>query len=196
MKRVALKKAAMKMEFILSVIAASALLLPLSSFGETADELTLQARQQTKAFAEDLKSTLMKGMKAEGPQAAIMLCNEEAPEIAASHSKTGWEIGRTSLKIRNPDNAPDEWETTMLLDFAKRQQAGEELSTMEASMQDGDTFRYMKAIPVGGPCVICHGESLAQPVQEELARLYPDDKATGFALGDLRGAFTLTYTAD
>ena len=34
MKRVALKKAAMKMEFILSVIAASALLLPLSSFGE------------------------------------------------------------------------------------------------------------------------------------------------------------------
>ena len=95
MKRVALKKAAMKMEFTLSVIAASALLMPLTSLGETADELTLQARQQTKAFAEDLKSTLMKGMKAEGPQAAIMLCNEEAPEIAANHSVEGWDIGRT-----------------------------------------------------------------------------------------------------
>lgn len=181
----------------LASAAASLLIASSSLYAEYPDQaLVQQARQQAKAFAMDLKDTLMKGMKADGPEVAIRLCNEEAPEIAAHHSKAGWDIGRTSLKIRNPDNAPDEWETKMLLDFAERQQAGEDLSTMEASLQDGDTFRYMKAIPVGGPCVICHGETLAEPVQEELARLYPDDKATGFALGDLRGAFTLTYTAE
>ncbi len=187
----------MKKEFSVTLLAALLLAGTSAGYAGAPDPERIQeARQQTRAFAEDLKSTLMKGMKAEGPKAAIRLCNEEAPVIAMSHSTDGWDIGRTSLKIRNPENAPDAWEKQVLLDFASRHQAGESMDTMEASIQDGDTFRYMKAIPVGGPCVICHGETLAEPVQEELARLYPDDKATGFRQGDLRGAFTLTYTSD
>ena len=75
------------------------------------DYMMVEARAQTKAFAQGLKETLMQGMKSEGPLAAIRLCNTEAPEIAAAHSKDGWEVGRTSEKLRNPNNAPDEWES-------------------------------------------------------------------------------------
>jgi len=52
--------------------------------------------------------------------------------------------------------------------------------------------RYMKAIPTGPQCVVCHGENVAPALAETIQRLYPDDQATGFAPGDLRGAFTVT----
>ena len=156
--------------------------------------MMVEARAQTKAFAQGLKETLMQGMKSEGPLAAIQLCNTEAPDIAAAHSKDGWEVGRTSEKLRNPNNAPDAWESAVLNSFAQRAAAGEPLATMEASSREGGTFRYMKAIPVGGPCVVCHGEQLAEPVATRLSELYPEDNARGYQPGDLRGAFTLTYT--
>ena len=54
----------------------------------------------------------------------------------------------------------------------------------------------MKAIPTGGVCLACHGENLAQGVQETITTLYPNDKATGFKSGDIRGAFVVTKVLD
>jgi len=158
------------------------------------DPLIADARQQTMMFAKDLKSTLMQGMKADGPIAAINLCNTEAPALAAKHSRNGWEVGRTSEKLRNTANAPDEWEASILADFAARAAAGEDITTLEASKRENGEFRYMKAIPVGGPCVACHGTALAEPVAAKLDALYPNDQARGYSPGELRGAFTLKYT--
>jgi hypothetical protein len=54
-------------------------------------------------------------------------------------------------------------------------------------------FRYMQAIPMQGMCMSCHGprEALAPEVRERLEERYPHDRATGFAVGDLRGAFSI-----
>ncbi|MEX2498681.1 MAG: DUF3365 domain-containing protein [Wenzhouxiangellaceae bacterium] len=41
-------------------------------------------------------------------------------------------------------------------------------------------------------CVICHGESIAPELAETIKQLYPQDQATGFAPGELRGAFSVT----
>jgi len=54
------------------------------------------------------------------------------------------------------------------------------------------SFRYMKAIPLGGVCSNCHGPVLKPEVVQKLDQYYPDDKARGFQVGDLRGAFTIT----
>ncbi len=54
------------------------------------------------------------------------------------------------------------------------------------------TFRYMKAIPTAEPCLTCHGVNVAEPVKAKLAQLYPQDQATGFKAGDIRGAFTIS----
>lgn len=163
------------------------------STGSDVDPLVLEARDRTMAFAEGLKSTLMAGMKADGPEAAINLCNTYAPEIAKLNSKDGWEVGRTSLKIRNLNNAPNTWETDVLNTFEKQVAAGVDIATLEASTRQNGQFRYMKAIPVGGPCVICHGETLAPAIKARIDTLYPEDQARGYLLGQLRGAFTLTY---
>ena len=53
-------------------------------------------------------------------------------------------------------------------------------------------FRFMKAIPTGALCLQCHGSSISPEVSARLAELYPDDKATGYATGDIRGAFVVT----
>jgi mono/diheme cytochrome c family protein len=149
-----------------------------------------------KAFFGDLKGELVKGMKEHGPVDTISTCHKVAPNLAVAHSQmSGWEVGRTSLKVRNPENAPDAWETAVLNEFEARKAAGEDpklISKAEIVQEDGRKyFRMMKAIPTAEVCTKCHGAELAEPVAAKLHELYPEDKATGFKVGDLRGAFTL-----
>ena len=160
--------------------------------GVDVDTLSAEARQQIKQFAGELKATLKGGMTDGGPQHAVKLCREEAGPIAARHSSAGWQLGRTSLGVRNPDNQPDAWELSVLQDFEQRKAAGEKVAALEASRVSAGEFRYMKAIPTGGMCLACHGSKLSTPVTQVLDRLYPQDQARGFNLGDIRGAFTLT----
>jgi hypothetical protein len=161
------------------------------------DALLDEARSTTKQFGKALKSEVVKSMKASGPVGTITVCNERAPEIAKEVStKSRWDIGRTSLKLRNPANAPDAWELAVLNSFEERKANGEPVKSLEYSEiveNDGaKTFRYMKAIPTGKPCLACHAAKIKPEVEENLARLYPEDKARGFKLGDIRGAFTLS----
>ena len=109
-------------------------------------------------------------------------------------------MGRTSLKPRNANNAPDDWEKKVLNAFEKskaRSKAKNEvpktLEFFEVVETDGHKKRrYMKAIGTGGVCLLCHGTNISPDVKTKLKELYPDDTATGFKIGDLRGAFSIT----
>ncbi len=149
-----------------------------------------------KAFMTDLKGELQKSMKQDGPVGAISTCNTVAPQLAEAHSQmSGWEVGRTSLKIRNPDNAPDAWEKAVLEEFEARKAAGEDpkklLKAEVVEEQGRKVFRMMKAIPTADVCTKCHGAEIPEPVEAKLEELYSQDKARGYKAGDLRGAFTL-----
>jgi len=157
----------------------------------------VEARAASQTFATTLKSQLMADMKVDGPVGAISVCQQIAPAIAAQYSTDGLYIGRTALKLRNPANAPDAWERETLLGFQAAMDKGVAPAALErfaffANKNGGKTFRYMKAIPVGQPCLACHGSNLSPAVQKALGEHYPEDQATGFALGDLRGAFTVS----
>ncbi len=165
-------------------------------------EFSQQSQAAIKEFSGTLKGALVASMKSSGPVEAINVCNKVAPTIASELSKKyGMEIARTSLKVRNPDNTPDLWEKNVLNAFEKRKLEGESVKTLSFSERiaedDGkQEMRMMKAIPTGEVCLICHGSNISEPVQASLDKLYPDDQATGFSLGDIRGAFTVrkTYT--
>ncbi len=160
-----------------------------------------EARALVKSFAGRLKSELVAALKSGGARQAVSVCNVAAPAVAAGKSEEpGWAVARTSLKLRNPGNAPDDWERRVLLMFEERKAKGADPKTLEhfeITRRDGKpVFRYMKAIPTGKPCLTCHGGSLAPELKAHLAKLYPSDKATGFALGDIRGAFTLVRSLE
>jgi hypothetical protein len=171
-----------------------------SGVASGADDLTGRvesSRAAAKAFGTDLKEELQRAMKSGGPVAGIAVCQKMAPEVAAATSeKQGMEIGRTSLKVRNPDNKPDDWELAALQQFERRRAAGEPGDTLEfhevVEHEKGKTFRYMKAIPTAKVCLACHGDNIPREVQIKLDALYPDDAARGFKQGDLRGAFTIS----
>jgi hypothetical protein len=157
------------------------------------------ARAAAGDFGKTLVTALQQAIAAGGLVDAIGVCNTTAPVIAAQKS-TEWKmtIARTSLKLRQPGNRPDAWELAQLQSFEQRKAAGESPAALEVgeyAEKDGKrVFRYMKAIPTGELCLGCHGGALAPEVAAKLKALYPQDAATGFKIGDLRGAFTITET--
>jgi hypothetical protein len=118
-----------------------------------------------------------------GPAAAIRVCKDEAPQIAREVGQQyGVSIGRTSFRLRNPNNTPPEWAIAMI------EQRVEEPQFVELANNQLGALLPIKLQPV---CLMCHGpaEQLGDDVRSELAKQYPDDQATGFADGDLRGWF-------
>jgi hypothetical protein len=155
------------------------------------------SRETAQEFMQTLKQELQAAMQEGGPVNAVSVCNLTAPALASTYSiHNGGDVGRTSLKLRNPENAPDEWERAVLVSFEERKLAGEDPATMEfyeVISQDGsDELRYMKAIPTAPLCLACHGEQLDSIVKTRIETLYPLDQALGYKEGDIRGAFTIT----
>ncbi|MHA1601164.1 MAG: Tll0287-like domain-containing protein [Alphaproteobacteria bacterium] len=160
------------------------------------DEYRGQARILVKQFAGSLRNTLLEAIAEGDLDHAIRICKTMAPEVARSFSQQGdWLVHRTALRVRNPDNAPTPQEMAVLVDFQARAEQGEKIPGMEhtgvTKRLDKPFFHYMRAIPLGGVCAQCHGKNIDPDLALLIRGLYPEDRATGFEVGDLRGAFTL-----
>lgn len=160
------------------------------------EDLAAEARSIISAFSAELQAELQAAIAAGGLEAAIEVCKTRAPAIAAAAAHNGWTVGRTSLKVRNPDNRPDEFERRVLLDFAQKLAEGRSIESLgyykTNAVGELSEFRYMKAIETKELCLGCHGASIPDSVRRRLDELYPQDEARGYAAGQLRGAFTLT----
>lgn len=155
------------------------------SLEETAD-------QKIKVFATELKHTLVAAIQKDGLLSAVEICRQKAPGIGESLSNDDWTVARTSSKIGNGSNQPDQWEKQVLIDFDKCYKSGEKATTLTASIMDKEQFRFMKAIPTGQVCLACHGSSVDTLLLKSINATYPEDHAVGFTVQDIRGAYTLT----
>ena len=157
-----------------------------------------EAKALIKEFAGTLKDELQAAIKAGGPISAVAVCKDRAPAIAADlAARSGWEVKRTSLKPRNLAlDTPDAWERQVLTRFEERKAAGEAADTLaySAVVDDAGTkrFRFVKAIPAGEVCLACHGKDINPDIASALDAAYPQDQARGYAIGDIRGAFSVS----
>jgi hypothetical protein len=191
----------MRFKIAAAACAAGMALMGWAWAGEPDSARVGQARAAVKELGEGLKGQLMAAIKAGGPISAIGVCKTIAPALAdKAGAARGLKVGRTSLRVRNPANAPDAWERGVLEDFAAQVKAGTDPGKLEhaetvTDASGASTFRYMKAIPMGAvPCLTCHGAP-EPALKAEITRLYPQDRATGFKPGELRGAFTVSAPA-
>ncbi len=106
---------------------------------------------------------------------------------------TGHRLKQTSLRVRNPSNAPDEWEKKVLQSMETSEYPsgtgfGETLKT-----NGSEIYRYMKPIYVQVACLQCHGnvEKVKPAIRQFLKRRYPFDEAFGYKEGELRGGISL-----
>lgn len=177
-----------------SVTTACCLLLLLPTALTAADSPESEARALAAEFVGQLKPQLKMALQQGGPANAIEVCSHQAPKIADSLSaESGWLVRRVSLKSRNASRAvPDAWEAEVLKDFERRQQAGEKPGQISYSETTPAHFRFMQAQGAEGVCLTCHGEQLSPEVTQALHEYYPDDHATGYTLGQVRGAISLS----
>jgi len=157
-----------------------------------------EARNVATSAPPKLLAVLQEEIAKGGPESAIEVCQVKAPAMArAASEQTGWNVKRVSLRNRNPKAVPDAWERATLQDFDRRAAAKESPATLEraeVTMENGQAVqRYMRALPTMPLCTQCHGaaDKLSPAVTTKLKALYPDDRATGYAVGDIRGAMTL-----
>lgn len=161
-----------------------------------------EARQVASAVPPRLLAVLQAEIARGGPAGAVEVCREKAPAMARTASEqTGWSIRRVSLRNRNPKAVPDDWERAALQDFDRRAAAGEppvQLERAEIVSDGGRRFqRYMRALPTQDLCTQCHGtpDRVSPAVAAKLAQWYPQDRATGYQVGQIRGAITLLRPA-
>jgi len=139
-------------------------------------------------FKADLQQALLEGL-ASGPQKAIAACRIEAPKIAATLSRDGVRVGRASQRLRNPSNVAPQWVVPILEAWANN--ASDRAARTVAL--DADRSGYAEPILVQPLCLTCHGTDIAPDVAERLEALYPDDRAVGYEVGELRGAFWVEF---
>ncbi len=136
-------------------------------------------------------------MKPGGQLNALGVCNLEAMPITAKNAADSTAIvSRVNLKNRNPENVPNDWQRAALEEFDKRAADGEDPASIASATvvktDDGKhQMRFMKATPAGGVCLACHGQQIAPDLQAKLDELYPEDKATGYSLGEVRGVIVV-----
>ncbi len=149
-------------------------------------------RQRGAAAVLPLKQALLAELNAaleKGPENAIDVCRIRAPALSAAASSPALRIGRTSERLRNPANAPADWVTPLLAEYAARPTDREPRVSRLASGWIG----YVEPIYVAPMCLTCHGETIAPQLQARLRALYPQDRATGFRAGDFRGVFWVEF---
>lgn len=175
------------------LIILSTTLWSLAGATQSGADLKTEALIIAKKFGGELKPQLKSALQSGGPLKAIEICASEAPAIAEKLSKTtGWTVKRVSLKPRNSKTAvADRWEQEVLKTFEKRLADGEPVSQLVYDERIANRYRLMKAQAVEPICLACHGSHLAPEVEQALERYYPHDKAKGYRIGQIRGAFSL-----
>jgi hypothetical protein len=154
---------------------------------EPAPELVARGQKAVGAMKQQLVAALTEALK-QGAPSAIPVCSGVAPGIAQAVSSGGVTVGRATRKPRNPANAVAGWRETALATFEQRVAAGQPLTGATwTSRLPGGAVAYAEPLVIQEVCLACHGASLAPEVSAALAARYPADRATGYAVGDLRG---------
>lgn len=145
-----------------------------------------------KMLGKTLKGEMKKRMKDDptGLQAAYM-CSKSAQDITAKVNKKypeGVRVYRTALKYRNEKNKPDATDIEVMKKFEEQMKNGSFKKKPIVVSVDSKNRVYVPLM-TEKVCLKCHGnpQKMDAKVKETIASKYPNDKATGFKEGSLRG---------
>jgi hypothetical protein len=135
------------------------------------------------ALASEMMGELTAALDSGDAGAAIAVCREKAPGVAAHINETyGVQIGRTSQKLRNPANVAPEWANPFIAELAE-----------DPTYVAGPNGELGALLPIKlrAECQMCHGpvDEIDPGIKAAILEVYPDDQAVGFVEGDLRGWF-------
>jgi hypothetical protein len=105
-------------------------------------------------------------------------------------------LRRVSHKARNPKNRANESELDWLHRFQADLVKGNPPKPLVVAGA-GDVLTFIAPIVMtNAVCLSCHGKpqkDIQPPDVELIRRLYPEDQAIGFSLGELRGMWRIDF---
>lgn len=162
---------------------------------EESESVAERARPVAVALMTTLSGRLQEAIGERGTAGALEFCNVEAlPLTQQVADDQGMEVVRTSLRLRNPANAPDAADAEALAWFQERVAAGDEPPALHVRKVGSEGYRYYQPLVTAGTCLQCHGarDSLDPDVLDALDARYPGDEAVGYAEGDWRGVLRVS----
>jgi Protein of unknown function (DUF3365) len=170
---------------------------------EVSENQLVAMRTTANDFMKELKGVLIQQMQTGGIVQAVSVCSDTAQLLTNKFGvERGVFIKRVSLKNRNKNNFPDDVEKRALNKFELLKQNNELDSETEFAeiTTDGNYkyLRYLKPIILQAECLNCHGnqENMMPDVKDLIAQNYPADRATGYKVGDLRGAVSIKISIE
>jgi len=160
-----------------------------------------QGAAATQALMSTLQANLVAAMQKGGPTYAVEFCAGEALTLTDSVARqlgSGISLKRVSENHRNPVNAPDAAEVRALRHFQDVLAETGSLPEDWVQQTSNGELRYYRPLVIAEPCLACHGDetTMDPAVAEAIAARYPDDRATGYETGDLRGVIRVTVSPD
>ena len=157
---------------------------------------TNQGKEIAQATQKTLGTNLMQKMKKGGVQAAIPFCNSMANPLTEEMSKKyDVEIKRTSDKIRNESNGSTLQESEVIKQYKNLLSNKKDLTPMVKLDKSGKPHFYAPIL-MQKKCLACHGtigKSITKQADSIIKTFYPNDIATGYNEGDLRGVWSITF---
>lgn len=156
----------------------------------------LAARQAALSFDVRLRREIVDRInREEDPVAVYLAYADNVPGWGKEISDAAkFAFSRTALGVRNPANAPDDWERRQMELFNLMADEGQDPETFEAAeiVQEGNAkvFRWLRPMVMGEACMACHGEAIDGRIKLLLAQEYPLDEAAGYSEGQLGGAYS------
>jgi hypothetical protein len=146
-----------------------------------------------------LSARLQAALEEGGVPHAIQYCNLAALPLTDSLARAHHaEVRRRSERPRNPLNAPDAWEASIIREYAGMLESGETPAPLVGALDDG-VVAFAAPIFLAPACLRCHGvvgETVDQSDYAEIMRLYPEDKAVNYAAGELRGIWSIRFARE
>ncbi|MCK9373223.1 MAG: DUF3365 domain-containing protein [Sulfuricurvum sp.] len=161
----------------------------------TQEEAVQHGSAVSAALVQRLSTELKGQMELGGPMAALRFCSLYALSLTDHVAKdSNATLKRVSLHNRNPVNAPTADEKKLLEKWEAMQHANQPLPGYETKrLENGDYHFYKPILITNEACLKCHGEIAAgSPLAKAIKAIYPDDKATGYKMGNLRGMIVVT----
>lgn len=118
----------------------------------------------------------------------ISVCNAVSSESETIMKRDNLTIKYAAVKYRDAKNAATPEEAALLEVFEKDRKLRQRWDEVKSGGKE--YLRYSRPIFIEKACLACHGAKEKRP--EAIGKMYPDDKAYDFAVGDLRGMVQVT----
>lgn len=143
--------------------------------------------EQLDALRSSLARTFAAGGVAATDSTFAQVCKPVKAQAMKVAADNGWVVGQLAERNRHPDNGLDAGAGRAFMQMRRNPEVmGEWVRT---TLKGRQGVRYFRRITVEPACLACHGKRDARP--DFVKKNYPNDKAFGFAAGDLRGLYSI-----